>query len=245
MKTDHSITKGYPYDTVISRERFKIRPNIILDRKDKNKTKLWMNKGDYPDYRPASWLQEKIAGKLIDFLEFRIFDYAEALMVAESQIDHLLEEGPFLPEDFGFIKTVGPKEIFDNPAKIYTSKYDDSISLFRNDNEECEWHMLKRVNGAFNDTKLLLPNHRIAYAAFLALGVKVEEEKPQEKEEMRNEKQELKEFKALYRGTTVTHSITVKAYDEEDARSRAKFIFETGDFGVSLVEFQELEIINQ
>jgi hypothetical protein len=245
MKTDHSITKGYPHEGVISRERFKIRPNIILDRKDKNKIKLWMNKGEYPEYKPATWLQKLFAGKLIDFLEFRLFDYAEALMVAENQIDHLQEEQPFIPEDFGFIKAVGPKEIFDDPTKIYTSKYDENVSLFRNDDEECEWHMLKRIDGAFNDTKLLLPNHRIAYAAFTALGVKIEGIKPQQKEEDMKD-QELKQFNVQCEQGGVIHKITLKAFDHEDARSRAKFIFETGDFDIKeAVEFENLTITNQ
>jgi hypothetical protein len=249
MKADHSITKGYPYDTIISQERFKVRPYVILDHKDKRKTKFWVDKGTFTDYKPATWLQRKIAGKLIDFLEFRIFDYAEALYVAETQITHLQEEQPFLPEDFGFIKTVGPVEIHDNPVKIYTSRYNDTISLFRNDEQECEWILLKRVNGTFQDTKLQIPNHRIAYAAFLALGIKVENDKTEEEnQDMRDSKSEMKEFRADYSDGVddgIRAWINLKAYDEEDARSRAKFIFETGDFGIKEpIKFSEVSITN-
>lgn len=253
MKTDHSTTKGYPYDTIISQERFKIRPNIILDRNDKNKTKFWINEGDYPGYRKADWLQRLFARDIIDFLEFRIFDYAEALFVAETQIAHLQEEQPFLPEDFGFVKTVGPKEIFDNPTKIYTSRYNESVSLFQNDDEECEWHLLERIHNnagnTFKDTKLQLPNHRIAYAAFLALGVRVEEDKSQAQEIIRDEKEEMKEFVAWYAAgmlerTPWEHVIKLKAYDEEDARDRAKFIFETGEFGLDNVNSKDIKFLN-
>lgn len=241
MTTDHSITKGYPYGTIISQERFKIRPNIILDRKDKNKTKLWMSKGEFPEYRPAGWLQRFIAGPLIDFLEFRIFDYAEALLVAENQIGHLLEERPFIPEYFGFIKTVGPKDIHDNPTKIYTSTWNENISLFRNDEEECEWHLLTRKEG-FHDTQLQLPNHRIAYAAFYALGIKVEGH--QEGEQERDAGEKLKDFTASYYGSAATQTIKVKAYDEQDAREKAQFIFETGDFDITeTVDRDKLKII--
>lgn len=242
MKTDHSITKGYPWDTIISKERFGVRPNIIIDLKDARKTKFWVNKNEYPEYRAASWLQRKIAGRLIDFLEFRIFDYTEALHVAETQIAHMQEEQPFLAEDFGFVKTVGPTEISDNPLKIYTSKYDDRLSIFRNDDEEHEWHLLRRVaDGSFGDTTLQLPNHRIAYAAFLALGVKVEDDESQEKEIMRDKQEKLIDFVATYAENT----ICLKAFDEDDARSRAKFIFETGDFGIADCDFEKILITNK
>lgn len=258
MKTDHSITKGYPYEKIISQERFKNRLKIILDRtgvrKKEDVTNIWADPILYPDYKPATWLQRKIAGKVIDFLEFRLFDYAEALLVAENQIEHLLEERPFIAEDFGFVKTVGPKDIHDNPTKIYTSKWNDNISIFENDDEEHEWHMLTRAEG-FHDTKLILPNHRIAYAAFLALGIKVEAEEREVELEWVNVK-DLKYFRAEYYDGVVVDMASdekawkgykswanLKAYDEIDAREKAKYIFETGDiFGLKDVDPEKITI---
>lgn len=251
MNPGHSITKGYPYEKVISQERFKNRIKIILDRrhtrKNKDVTELYADPLLYPDYKPATWLQRFIAGKIIDFLEFRIFDYAEALMVAESQIQHILEEQPFLPEDFGFIKTVGPKDVTDNPTKIYTSKYNDKISLFQNDEEDNEWVLLtRRDDGSYFDTKLQIPNHRIAYALFYGLNVKVEDEKDVEVE--RDEKAELKSFRAEYSDDIpdgIRAWTNLKAFDEVDAREKAKYIFETGEvFSFEVTNPEKIIITN-
>lgn len=110
---------------------------------------------------------------------FRLFDYAEALIVAENQINHILQDDPFIPEEFGFIKMLGPKDIKDRPEKIYVSKHNEDITLFRSPDKNYEWHMLERkADDAFKDTVLYLPNHRIAYAAFVALSIKVEDNDP-------------------------------------------------------------------
>lgn len=252
MKPGHSITKGYPHDTIISQERFKNRLGVFLDKGRKNKVHFLVDKAFYPDFK-GIYPRMSAAGfrRAIDFLIFRLFDYAEALLVAENHIEHLLEEQPFIAEDFGFIKVVGPKDITDNPTKIYTSKYDDTISIFRNMSEEYEWHLIKNNGGAFQDTKLLIPNHRIAYALFFALGIKVEEVSKQEEEKSGV----LKDFTVMYSEPKMLAdaetpqseaiAITLKACDEEDARSKAQFIFANGNFGFKKVTPENLTIINK
>lgn len=175
MNADHSTSKGYPFDTVISQERFKFRLSPLLDRGN-YKVQITVDPAVYPDFKGIKKIMRLFAGSVIDFLLFRVFDYAEALTVAEQQIKDILTDAPFIPEEFGFFKAIKPKEITDNPAIIYISVYDTNISLFRN-TEDCQWTMVKRLEDAFTETKLIIPNHRIAYALFYALGVKVEEEK--------------------------------------------------------------------
>lgn len=176
MKPGYSITKGYPFDIVMSRDRFKHRPNIFLDHGKKDRIFIECLPEHYPTFRGWGWIQKLFAGKTIDFLLHRLFDYAEALTVSEAQIDHLLKDDPFVPEEFGFLKAAGPKKIHDNPATIYISKYDETVSLFREPGKNLDWVLIKRNDDSFHETKLRLANHRIAYASFYALNIKVEDD---------------------------------------------------------------------
>lgn len=233
MKPDHSTTKGYPYDIIISRDRFKYRLDPILDHANKGRILLNISPDVYPDFKGIKWIHRKIAGSIIDFLFFRIFDYAEALHVAEQQIEDLLLEAPFIPEEFGFVKILGPKDVTDNPVKIYTSKYNDNISIFRNLEEECEWILIEKGDdSAFKQTKLHIPNHRIAYAAFTALSIKIEEINNNIKTETMSQNKQSK-FKAVYYNGNAdpnrknSAEIIVTAENKSDAMTQAKFIFET------------------
>lgn len=233
MKPDHSTTKGYPYDIIISRDRFKYRLDPILDHANKGRILLNISPEVYPDFKGIKWIHRKIAGRIIDFLFFRIFDYAEALHVSEQQIEDLLLEAPFIPEEFGFLKILGPKDVTDNPVKIYTSKYNDNISIFRNLEEECEWILIEKGDdSSFKQTKLHIPNHRIAYAAFTALSIKIEEINNNIKTETMSENKQSK-FKAVYYNGNAdpnrknSAEIIVTAENKSDAMTQAKFIFET------------------
>ena len=179
MKPAHSITKGYPFDIVMSKDRFKNRPIVLLDFANKERILIEVDPIVYPTFKKPSLLAKLFGGKTIDFLLHRLFDYAEALTVAETQVEHLLTDDPFIPEDFGFFKAVGPKTIHDNPSKIYISKHNEAVSIFRNADPEkkYDWRVLvRKTSDSFTETQLCLPNHRIAYAAFYALGIKVEDD---------------------------------------------------------------------
>lgn len=191
MNADHSTSKGYPFETVISQERFKYRLSPLLDRGN-YKVQVTVDPAVYPGFKGIKKIMRLFAGSVIDFLLFRVFDYAEALTVAEQQIKDLLTDAPFIPEEFGFFKAIKPLEITDNPAIIYISVYDSNISLFRN-TEDCQWTMVKRTDDVFTETVITIPNHRIAYAFFYALGVKVEEKKV-----INNLLITKKKFRALY-----------------------------------------------
>lgn len=176
-KVDHAINKGYPFGNIISLERFCNRVAPLIDMGN-HKIQITVDPKIYPGFNGITKLMRLFAGSTIDFLLFRIFDYAEALNVAESQIKAFLQdEMPFIPEDFGFFKAVKPKDIKDNPAVIYVSLFDDSISMFRNNDSDFEWVIVRREEDKFKELKVQLPNHRIAYALFHAISIKVENKK--------------------------------------------------------------------
>lgn len=175
-KANYSTSKGYPYDKVISQERFKHRLITTLDMPTRKVT-IEADKRVYPDFKAPSWIARLFGGKVIDFFMFRLLDYNEALIVAEQQIIDLLTDAPFIPEEFGFFKAIKPKSPFDNPAVVYVSRYDSSISLFRDPTKDSSWILTTREkDDEFKTIELNLLNHRIAYAAFFALGIQVEGE---------------------------------------------------------------------
>lgn len=172
MIPDHSISKGYPHDAPISQQRFANRLNIHVD----SKGFIQVLKSDkYPLYRGISWLQNILFGKTTSFLKHRLYDYHEALKAAEDQIVEILFDRPFLPEDFGFEKLVGPQEIHDDPVTVYRSMYDHNITIHRAP-EGNNYTLLKRDPDTkeFTEINLNLPCQRVAYNTFFALGVQVE-----------------------------------------------------------------------
>lgn len=180
MIPGYNKTKGYPFEVAISKKRFIYRLNPAPDAK--GIIKIFPNKTQYPIWKGVNWFHDFFSGKLISFLMHRIYDYDEALKAAEEQIDAILREEPFLPEDFGFIKAVGPQTIHDVPVTVYISKHNEDVSVFREIEKEITdnsltWILMRqKENGEFYETRLFLPCHRIAYAAFHALGVEIEEE---------------------------------------------------------------------
>jgi hypothetical protein len=168
----HSTSKGYPYTYVVSRERFPNRPTVNIgftndEGAEVRRVVVGVNPEVYPGVDDSNFK---------DFILNRLFDYNESLRDCEQQVTDLLSEAPFIPEEFGFEKVVGPKTVEDNPTKIYTSRFSPDISIFRNMDEISEWVVLRKKGvDAFEEIKLNLRTHRIAYAAFYALGITIEE----------------------------------------------------------------------
>jgi hypothetical protein len=237
-KPGHSTTKGYPYEKSISREQLVSRPILTID--NENRVRMSVEPGAFPRMKETMSDEE-----MLDFLYDRLFDFQEALKIAENQITHILEDSPFIPDDFGFKKTVGPKSIKDNPTKIYTSKYNDKISLFRNDEDPLEWVILeKQENDIFRQTKLRIPNHRIAYAVFYSLNIQVHGDN--EVKSFNIEVREMEKFTASYSPDgDDSKKVTVPVFmadDDHDARTRAKFYVETELMTDHTVEFEHLKV---
>lgn len=113
----------------------------------------------------------------LDFLKIR-------LETAENQIEEIFHEMPFTPETFGFELIHQNKDIHEKPVRMYISKYNDAITLYQKPSDPLsdtfnpyQWVLLEKItDGQFKEEiNLVLPCHRIAYAAFYALGVKIEE----------------------------------------------------------------------
>lgn len=172
----HSLNKGYPYAGVESRKQLPNRVNIVLDKD--NVISLMRNDFPEPELTEENNFDEKQA--LIDFLMSRCFDFQEALKTAEQQIDDMMEDDPFLPEDFGFELVHRPETIHDSPVRVYASKFDDRFSIHRefidvhsDDIKPDKWFVLKKEEGSdkFNKVEVSITCNRIAFGVFTALGV--------------------------------------------------------------------------
>ncbi len=219
-KPDYGITKGYPYDKPASEERFVVR--LIPYIGSKGRVFINVDTKCYPDYKSPNWFQRTFVSKFTDFLMHRIYDYDQALLAAEAQIYEMQKDYPFVPEDFGFEKIYGPKTISDPPVSIYASKYNNNISIFRGKDDF--WTMLTKKEEGFDSKTLKFPCHRIAYATFHALQVKVEGQQFKDTDNM-------KIFTASYlpenNPEIAIHLDGYHAIDEDDAKSRASFMITT------------------
>jgi len=170
---DHSTCKEYPWDgakTLIAfpkEQRFTEFEKVIIDPEIEN----YVNIGG-----------EKFKHKKVKELACRVIDAEHALQLAETQIQDMTAETPFVPEEFGFEVIHRPDSITEAPIRMYQSVFDSKYSMHRllsvkGDLEhQYGWKLItKRDDNTFDEITLNLPCHRIAYAAFVALDIKVEE----------------------------------------------------------------------
>lgn len=165
---DHSTCKEYPWDgakTLTSYpndKRFTAFEKVVVDPEKDNYVSIG---------------GEKFMHKKIKELACRLIDAEHALVVAETQIQDMCDESPFVPEEFGFEAIYKNEDLTEAPIKIYASKYDSSYSLHRVVGTDYGWKLLKKgADETFSETDLNFPCHRIAYAAFVALDIQVETE---------------------------------------------------------------------
>lgn len=177
MKTEkwnpgHTIHGGYPHDAIHSADAFKNRPRVEQDKETKK---------IYVGINPEVW-GEVNEENIKDFLIHRLFDYSNALDIAEGQIQDMLTEDPFMPEDFGFELIHKPKEMKDAVMRIYGSVYDDRYTLYRkpvstedtlSDIDPSMWVLMKADKEAsiFTTQELSFPCARIAYAVFSSMKI--------------------------------------------------------------------------
>lgn len=282
-KPGYSTTKTrYPYDRVETLAIFSNRVAFVQDKEGKVGCSIDLEK--YPQLK--AWnleTEDSVENKqlMIDFLMDRAFDFQEALKVAENQILELLDEDPFIPEQFGFELVHKPETIHDSPIRIYQSKYDDNYTLHRpvGDVFDDSWDpsiwilQHKNEDNTIFTEELCIPCHRIAYAYFYAKRIKVIEDKPKDFIEEAvveeiivqgpgNDSPVVEEAPAYPETETVdppkgfdnytvvyTRELgeaqqlrmeNIIAQDEKDAQTQAKFLIETGDYGIEHVNFEEL-----
>jgi len=165
----HSLIRGYPYDTIVSRDQLVNRVRVFLEANEK----ISLDLRTYAD--PGEDPKEQIA-----FLMSRLFDTQEALKTAEQQLFDILEEKPFTPDSLGFELVSKPEDWHDTPDRMYSSKYDDRFVLYRepvdvNDSnwDTTRWIIMKKndVTNRFDKIMVKLPCYRIAYAVLSSLGV--------------------------------------------------------------------------
>lgn len=116
--------QDYPYNGIASQQSFVNRLEIWKDE-ESNLIGISIDKDVFPD---IDTLPER------DFLLFRLYDYSQALKQAEDQIEELLEEFPFIPEDLGFFvaETIEGK-------KFYTLKGREGDVVLARENKGDRW----------------------------------------------------------------------------------------------------------
>lgn len=284
-KPGYSTTKTrYPYDRVETLAIFSNRVAFVQDKEGKVGCNIDLEK--YPQLKAWNLETEDSAENkqlMIDFLMDRAFDFQEALKVAENQILELLDEDPFIPEQFGFEIVHKPETIHDSPIRIYQSKYDDNYTLHRpvGDVFDDSWDpsiwilQHKNEDNTIFTEELCIPCHRIAYAYFYAKRIKVMEDKPKdfieeavveeiivqgpgndapvvEENPAYPETETVDPPKGMCKYTVIYTSPVIDgkgrqlpieniiAEDDKDAQTHAKFLIETGDYGIEHVNFEEL-----
>lgn len=252
----HSLNKGYPYNGVESMRVMQNRPSLRMDEHGK----IVINWAE-EHFGTVNSKQEDRTD-LEDFLLHRLYDFQETLSVAEGQINDILEEKPFIPENYGFELVHKNADITQSPVRIYQSIFDQRYSLFRKPADTTKafnaskWTLLfKNQNGIFTETEINLPCDRIAYAVFFGLSVamdaskKGESEPVQEMMPARGTKNYTVRFtRIIYMlddtEDTIIKEVDVEAENKSDALTRAKFHLETNpDEMVYGVTFEELEVI--
>lgn len=173
-KVPHSANEGYPYACIESRELLKSRVSVVLQ--ENGSLKLDLNEFTEPDEDEASRSA---------FLISRIFDYQEALKIAEEQIEEILDDkDPFIPEDLLFELVHQPDTIHDSPIRLYSSTTDDRFSMYRNivdvdgdDLDSTMWTIIKKHatgSDVFDKIEVSIPCMRIGFIVLYALGVSFE-----------------------------------------------------------------------
>lgn len=245
----HAINKGYPYLEIVTEAVFPNRVKVGMD--ENGMVAIDYDKEVFPaDIQSASQKEQ--------FLLHRLFDFSEALKVAEDQIRTLLEEEPFIPEEFGFEVIAKPVDFAnDSPVRVYASKFDPKYTLYREVQDISSgsfapenWVLMKKnEDGSFSEIRVKLPCHRIAYALFYGLGVKVEEDQHEAQKAPVEEMPPVKEMElfdvTFERGDAQAIIPKISAIDEKDAMTKAMFLFQTDDFYENVpkdIDFKDLKV---
>lgn len=265
-----TIKTRYPYDGIESTLHLPInvRPVFSLNEETK-RVGVNIDANVYPKQTEQLAESTETAVHLqylVDFLMDRAFEFQNALKVAEDQVAELLSEDPFMPEQFGFKLIHEPEEISDAPIRLYQSTFNDKYSIHRPvaNTLDPDWNpalwvlQTKNEDNTFTSEEVLIPCHRIGFAYFFAKNIQVMEkivqgpgsespvieEKPviQPAKGMNNYTVNYmqKEFSMPDRKLLSLCFENIISEDEKDAQSKVKFMIETGEYGIALVEFEEL-----
>lgn len=243
----HSIDNTFPFDgTIASRLFYKNRPRFFLNKEGKVEVEA-----DTSVFKPWETDQERI-----DFLFNRNRDAHEALDLAERQIEDMMREFPFIPEEYGFEVAHAPQDITDSPIRIYVSRVDPAWSLYRkpNDNSPSQsaWVLLqKREHGEFHQVDVNIPCARIAYAVLWSLGIKIKQSIPEV--ELTTVKANNEPPAGYTHAVTFTRQVSedrvierevlVTANTDKEALTQAKFHLETdAENPIENVLFEELSL---
>lgn len=167
-----SNTKKYPYAGPVSKQLYPER--IKIEILEENLVNINFQSFAKPD--------ENNAHEWVDFMTSRCYDLQQALEAAEGQIEDILTDNPFIPEEFGFVLSHKPETIHDKPIRLYSSLLDDRYTLYReivdihaDELESSKWVLTKRDGYKFNPLEVIITSSKVAETLFIALGVTIEE----------------------------------------------------------------------
>jgi hypothetical protein len=252
----HAINDGYPFSHIVSRRTHIDRIGATIH--PNNEVQLFIERDKWPAYEELLPDLPEKRTPFEGFLFNRIYDLTQALNQAEGQIEDILREKPFNPQSYGFEVAVKNKKITDQPLKIFVSKFNENVTLYRKPIDLTEddfkvdlnkWILMRKEINAegqphMTSVEINLPCDRIAYAAFYALGVKVKDENLKS-EDMKSETKPNRYHVRFEReGRDPIDVLHVPAFDEKEALSSAKFHLETEkENNVEDVKFEELSIV--
>lgn len=155
------IENSYPFEGPKTREVFPNRLNpILID----GKVHITIE----PEVFPSYYKEEQ---PLTDFLLDRIFDYHNALNIAETQIEDMLTPYPFIPEDFNFHRDALPTESAETLRNATFFYNDRGYILTRT--SDTEWFISSQETPP---TKLTLTNAKDAYTVLKSLSIITDDE---------------------------------------------------------------------
>lgn len=187
----HLPYKGYPFvNQPVSRRLFPNRLEIRLDMVAKE-----VFLGIDPTVFPNNPVWPEKRTEVESFLMDRLLDYSEALKAAEGQIDDMMRELPFVPEEFGF-EVISAQDFKSMPTTVFENRYMRGTCIFRRTYDSMDeslplnmWTIVKverDKDGVIKTNTSIdvnLPCRRIAYAVLFSMGIPmVDPNAPVEKE---------------------------------------------------------------
>jgi hypothetical protein len=154
-----ALYRGYPYNGVKSKELFINRPTITMDD---GKVFIECNPEHFPD-----WTERISRGDIQDFILFRLWDYCNALVTAERQVEDMMAAYPFIPEDFDFEKRESLVNAGTTENKPYYFHKDSGAILMKVGSDD-EWVLMDSSGSKIN---LKLPTNHMAYAVLFSMGI--------------------------------------------------------------------------
>lgn len=268
-KPGHSTTKGYPYERIESREFFPNRPSFQQDQEGRVgvhvDTSIYPDFPKDGELIDPELIKNFLFNRAFDFQEaLKVAEDQIAELLTEDPFipEDFGFEIAYKPESVD----ESPIRLYQSKYNSIYTLYRPVLDTEK-DFDPSMWVLQKKAeDGSFSTLDVSLPCHRIAYAFFYAMQIQMQDSCVEEVEEVKeadveviyepnaelniiaNPPKGFINFSVDYvsnivmlDGKRMNISLqNIIALDEKDAQTQAKFLIETGDYGVGFVDFHEL-----